>query len=136
MAANVLADASYLVAILADRDAHHNWANTIADQHPPPWTTCEAALSEAFYLLGAQGTPSLAELLRRRMVTCPFRFEDHAEEVLALMKKYASVPMSLADACLVRMTEVLAQPVLLTTDSDFQIYRRHGRQVLPCVLPD
>jgi predicted nucleic acid-binding protein len=70
------------------------------------------------------------------MVTCPFRLEDHAEEVLALMKKYASVPMSLADACLVRMTEVMAQPVLLTTDSDFRIYRRHGRQVVPCVLPD
>jgi predicted nucleic acid-binding protein len=136
MVANVLADAGYLVGILADRDAHHGWANTIADRHPPPWTTCEAALSEAFYLLGAQGASPLVELLRRRMVTCPFRLDDHAEEVLALMKKYASVPMSLADACLVRMTEVMAQPVLLTTDSDFRIYRRHGRQVVPCVLPD
>lgn len=136
MAANVLVDASFLVAILTDRDTHHRWANTISDQHPPPWKTCEAALSEAYYLLGAQGTASLSELVRRRTVACPFRFEEHVEEVLALMSKYASVPTSLADACLVRMSEVMAQPVLLTADSDFRVYRRHGRQVVPCILPD
>jgi uncharacterized protein len=136
MAANVLVDAGYLVAILTDRDSHHSWANIVSDQHPPPWTTCEAVLSEAFYLLGPQGTASLTELLHRHAITCSFRFEEHLEEVLALMRKYASVPMSLADACLVRMSEIIAQPVLLTTESDFRVYRRHGRQVVPCVLPD
>ena len=47
----------------------------------------------------------------------------------------ADVPMSFADACLVRMTETLNDPMLLTTDTDFRIYRRHGRQVIPCMLP-
>jgi predicted nucleic acid-binding protein len=136
MAANVLVDAGYLVAILTDRDAHHRWASTVVDQYPPPWTTCEAALSEAFYLVGPQGSASLAEFVRRRTVACPFHLEEHADEVVALMKRYASVPMSLADACLVRMSEIIAQPILLTTDSDFRVYRRHGRQVVPCVLPD
>lgn len=51
------------------------------------------------------------------------------------MRKYADVPMSLADGCLVRMTELIADPLLLTTDSGFRIYRRHGSQVVPCVLP-
>lgn len=51
------------------------------------------------------------------------------------MEKYADVPMSLAEACLVRMTETLADPVVLTTDADFRIYRRHSRQTVPCVLP-
>jgi len=51
------------------------------------------------------------------------------------MKKYRNVPMSLADACLVRMTEIAADPILMTTDSDFRLYRRHGRQVVPCVTP-
>jgi len=55
--------------------------------------------------------------------------------VLRLMQKYAQTPMSLADACLVRMTETLADAVLLTTDTDFRIYRRHSRQVVPCVMP-
>jgi uncharacterized protein len=56
--------------------------------------------------------------------------------VLQLIEKYASVPMSLADACLVRMTETLSNPLLLTTDSDFRIYRRHSRQMVPCLIPD
>ena len=64
-----------------------------------------------------------------------FDLTEHMEPVLRLMQKYADVPMSLADACLVRMTEALADPVVLTTDTDFRIYRRHSRQVVPCVMP-
>jgi len=48
----------------------------------------------------------------------------------------SDVPMSLADACLVRMTETLADPIILTTDEDFRVYRRHSRQVVPCVTPE
>ena len=55
--------------------------------------------------------------------------------MLALMRKYADVPMSLAHACLVRMSETLPDPVLLTTDSDFRTYRRHSRQAVPAVMP-
>jgi hypothetical protein len=43
--------------------------------------------------------------------------------------------MSLADACLLRMSETMADPVLLTTDADFRLYRRHSRQVVPCRMP-
>ena len=64
-----------------------------------------------------------------------FGLREDLERVLKLMEKYADVPMSLADACLVRMTEALADPVLLTTDADFRIYRRHSRQAVPCVIP-
>jgi predicted nucleic acid-binding protein len=60
---------------------------------------------------------------------------DEVEKVLALMQKYADLPMSLADACLVRMSEALTDPILLTTDTDFRIYRRHGRQTVPSVMP-
>jgi len=51
------------------------------------------------------------------------------------MQKYSDLPMSLADACLVRMTETLPDPILLTTDTDFGVYRRHGRQIIPSVMP-
>jgi predicted nucleic acid-binding protein len=64
-----------------------------------------------------------------------FDFNDDTESVLRLLQKYADVPMSLADACLVRMTETLSDALVLTTDSDFRIYRRHSRQVIPCVMP-
>jgi predicted nucleic acid-binding protein len=135
MARNVLADAGFLVALLARRDVHHAWALAQARRHPPPWHSCEAAISEAFHLLGGKGLAALAELLRRQALRIAFGLDENLEPVLTLMHKYAKVPMSLADACLVRMTETQADPVLLTTDTDFRIYRRHGRQVVPCVLP-
>ena len=42
----------------------------------------------------------------------------------------------LTDACLVRMTEALPDPVVLSTDTDFRVYRRHSRHAIPYVLPE
>lgn len=135
MAGSILVDAGFLIALLSVRDTNHDWAVAQAARFPPPWKTCEAALSEAFYVLGASGVDALAALLRRGALTCAFQLGENVEEVAALMKKYADVPMSLADACLVRMTEVLRDPVVLTSDTDFLIYRRHGRKVVPLAMP-
>jgi predicted nucleic acid-binding protein len=135
MAGSVLVDAGFVVALLSSRDTHHDWAAAQAPQFAPPWSTCESVLSEAFHLVGARGAPSLGALLRRGSVVVAFELAKHVEPVLELMRKYADVPMSLADACLVRMTETLADPVLLTTDADFRVYRRHSRHVVPCVTP-
>lgn len=135
MAASVVVDAGFLVALLSRRDTHHRWAAARAVSHPPPWLTCEAALSEAFHLLGPRGLRPLGELLRRGLVVPAFEAAKDMAAVLRLMEKYADVPMSLADACLVRMTEALPDPLLLTTDSDFRVYRRHGRQVVPLEAP-
>ena len=135
MAATALVDAGFLVALISRHDAFHGWAVSQAPNFPPPWITCEAALSEASHLLGRSGTQGLALLLRRGAVVCGFRFADDMDAVLKLLGKYADVPISFADACLVRMTETLNDPMLLTTDADFRIYRRHGRQTIPCVLP-
>jgi predicted nucleic acid-binding protein len=135
MAASVLVDAGFLVAFLSGRDRHHKWAFAQSSNQALPWKTCEAALSEAFYLLGADGGSALAALLRRSAVVCAFTVADNRDSVLNLLQKYADVPMSLADACLVRMSEVLPDPIVLTTDAHFRIYRRHSRQVIPCAMP-
>jgi predicted nucleic acid-binding protein len=135
MAENVLVDAGFLVALLSRRDAHHRWAAEQAPRRALPWQTCEAALSEAFHLLGPKGRPSLDALLRRGALVSAFNLAEELQPVLNFMKKYSDVPMSLADACLVRMTERLTQPMVLTTDTDFHLYRRHGRQVVPCATP-
>ena len=135
MARNALVDAGFLVALLSRRDTHHQWAVAQAPGHAPPWRTCEAVLSEAFHLLGARGAHGLSALLRRRALIAAFDLDNDVESVLKLLQKYADVPMSLADACLVRMTETFADPILLTTDADFRVYRRHSRHVVPCVIP-
>jgi len=135
MAASGLVDAGFVIALLSRRDRHHKWAVAQAPGVPPPWKTCDAVLSETFRLLGSRGRPALSALLGRGAVVPAFDLADELDRVLGLMQKYADVPMSLADACLVRMSETLADPLILTTDADFRIYRRHGRQVVPCMMP-
>lgn len=135
MANAVIVDASVLIALVLRRDHDHRWAFAQSQRWPPPWLTCEAALSETFFTTDAAATKAVFELLRRRLVEIRFDLGTEIEPVLALMEKYRDVPMSLADACLVRMTEIVAEPVVLTKDSDFRIYRRHSRLVIPTVMP-
>ena len=135
MPRSFIADSSALVALLRHDDQHHRWLNAHLDALPAPWTTCEAALSETFHLLGDRGTPKIKEMLRRGALLVSFNLGAELEPVLTLMDKYANVPMSLADACLVRMSETLPDPMVVTTDANFKIYRRHSRRVVPCLLP-
>lgn len=136
MAKTILVDAGFVVALLSRRDTHHQWAVAQASASLLPWSTCEAVLSEAYHLLGERGASSLGALLRRHALAVAFELARHVEPVTKLIEKYSNVPMSLADACLVRMTETVADPIILTTDEDFRIYRRHSRQVVPCVTPE
>jgi predicted nucleic acid-binding protein len=135
MVESVLVDASFVVALLSRADRHHDWATAVAELFPPPWRTCDAALSEMFYLLSAPGSRVLHELLERGAVVPAFDLGANLEPVLRLLVKYEDHAASLADACLVRMSEIASAPMLLTADNDFRIYRRHGRQVVPCTLP-
>jgi hypothetical protein len=55
---------------------------------------------------------------------------------LRLVEKYADIPMGLADTCPVRMSETLADPVILTTGQDSRLYHRHSRQIVARVTPE
>lgn len=81
------------------------------------------------------GSSRLALLLKQRALVCAFDLAAEIDGVLRLMTKYADLPMSLADACLVRMTEQLPDSVVVTLDHDFRIYRRHGRTAIRCIMP-
>jgi uncharacterized protein len=95
-------------------------------------------ISEACFLVRSlpRGQQTVIDLLQRGVLAIPFRIDEEANRLAALLARYASVPMSLADACLVRMAEQHAKGVLLTLDSDFLIYRKHGRQVVPTMMPE
>ena len=70
------------------------------------------------------------------VVQLPLRLQDEHSAVKVLLARYADVPMSLADACLVRMSEQYTNSLVLTCDSDFRRYRRHRRQRIPTIMPD
>jgi len=124
---------------LLDRDeAHHGWAVSRFEGLQPPLLTCEAVLIEASYLLARVGArPSVVvDLVTRGMLTVLNVLENDAEVVSRLMRRYANVPMSLADACLVRITELTMNAAVLTLDSDFRVYRQKGRRLIPVISPE
>ena len=84
------------------------------------------------------GISTLAELLRHELVRVDanFSFCDHSREILDNIERYKSVPMSFADACLVRLAELHPGGVIFTFDADFRIYRRHGNKVIPVLMPE
>ena len=134
----VLLDTGPLVAFLNRRDRHHEWALAQWANAKPRFLTCEAVLAEACFLLRrlSGGSQAVMQLLARGIVTAPFRLEEEPSAVAKLLFRYASVPMSLADACLVRMAERYPSGIVMTLDRDFRIYRKHGRQVIPVKMPD
>jgi uncharacterized protein len=134
----VLLDTGPIVAYLSANDRHHAWAVAALGQLRPPLLTCEPVLAEAVYLLRglSNGSARVFELIRRGAVTVGFRLADELEPVERVIAKYGPSRTDLADACLVRMSEVHPNPVVVTIDSQFRdVYRRHGRRTIPTVLP-
>lgn len=99
--------------------------------------TCEAVLTEACYLLSGTpgGSQSVLKMLEIGAIKVTLQIDDELTPIKTLMTRYGNISMSLADACLVRMSELHAAGVVLTLDSDFMIYRKHGRQVIPVIMP-
>src|SRR5439155_927177 len=119
-------------------DAHHRWAVERLAELQPPLYTCEAVLSEAQFLVeGFGGNPLVVlDLVIRGTIEIDFALKEEIAAARELQRKYRNLPMSLADACLVRMTELHHQSRVFTTDSDFRIYRRNGRQLIPLLAPE
>lgn len=132
-----IVDTGPLVAFLNRRDRFHEWAAVELARIAPPLQTCEAVLSEACFLLRhrAGDADPLLRLLDRALIEVRFRLASEHLRVRRLMRRYRDQGMSLADACLVRMSELTADCTVLTLNADFRIYRRNGRQVIPLRMP-
>jgi len=130
-------DTGPLVALLDRREKHHDWVLEQMSRLPAHLCTCEAVIAEAFHLLRhlPQARTAILEMILEDVIALPFHLREQVAEVLLLLKRYANVPMALADACLVRMSELVTDCVVLTFDSDFRIYRRHKRQAIPLLIP-
>ncbi len=131
----VLLDTGPLVALLNRRERAHERVSAVLEQLPRPLLTAEPVLAEAMYLLRSTqgGERKVLELVRAGLLRLPLRIETQAAELEALMRRYADVPMSLADACLVRLVELMPDASVLTLDSDFTVYRARKNKVIQLV---
>ena len=134
----VLLDTGPLVSFLADGLVHHAWAVEQWKQLRPPMLTCEPVLTEAAFLLKREGRDSdvLFALLERGIIRIGLAVKEQQADLRALLRRYRNRPMSLADACLVRLSEIHGAAEVLTLDGNFRNYRRHGNKVIPVRMPD
>ena len=132
----VLLDAGPWVAYLRRADTYHVWAREQFSAREQ-FVSCEAVLAEVCARLQYGGSDPLValEFLKSGVVTLDFDLQTNVISVENLLHKYRDQPMDLADACLVRMTEIEPRSLVVTTDQDFKVYRRNGREVVPHVLP-
>jgi predicted nucleic acid-binding protein len=137
MASPVVLDSGPLVAILNRNDEFHPWAVSQLSDIDGKIITCEAVAAETYFLIrhvpGA--VAQFLSLLERGVVSLEFDLRGNLSAVATLMRKYQDIPMSLADACLVRMSERQESSRIFTLDSDFTFYRRHGRHPIPLITP-
>ena len=134
----VLLDTGPLVSFLASGLRHHLWTVEQWKRLRPPLLTCEPVLTEAAFLLTREGRDADAvfELLERKVIRIALSVQEEQADLRALMHRYRNRSMSLADACLVRLSEIHKSGEIFTLDSDFRIYRRHGDKVIPVRMPD
>ena len=130
----VIVDTGAIVALLSKNDQWRTRALDIFETLDATLLTCESAIPECCFLLRNthNGERIVLDLISSNALTIDFSISEHIDNIAALMQKYRSVPMSLADACLVRMSEVLDAPIF-TFDRDFEVYRRHGRKRIPLI---
>jgi predicted nucleic acid-binding protein len=132
-----IADTGPLVAFLNRAERHHGWVTERIEELQAPLLVCEPVLAETMYLLARYpiAQDALFGLLANGALKLAFRIENHVVELRKLHRKYADRPMSLADACIVRMAELYESHIVLTLDSDFLFYRKNGRTPLALVCP-
>ncbi len=137
MDASVVVDTGPIVAMLDADEANHDWVMSQVQRLRAPLVTCEAVLTEAAFLMSRAGADSsiVPQLVTRGFVTIAKLFDDDAAQIVRLMARYRNVPMSLTDACLVKLVERTPNATLFTLDSDFSIYRQKGRRLIPLLSP-
>ena len=133
-----LVDTGPLIAYCNRSDKHHAWSRQVFGQLAPPLWTCEAVLTEVFYRVQKEGgnLNLLWDWLHRGAVRVDFQMAGHWEDLEKLMDKYADQGMDLADACLVRLSELHDDSRVCTCDKDFLVYRRSQRLRIPLIFPN
>ncbi|CAD5932931.1 hypothetical protein NO976_01462 [Planktothrix agardhii] len=138
MKRNILLDTGVLVTFINKREKLHPWTKEQWKKIELPLLTCEAVITEACFLLQDvyEGEEAVMNLISQKIISIPFQLNDDSEAIRELMKRYQNVPMSLADACLVRMSELISGSCVLTLDSDFVVYRKNKNQIIDLIFGD
>ena len=132
-----LTDAGPLVALIDADESDHELCATALGHLEPPLVTTWPAFTEAMYLLARGGGAAGTQALWRLVTTDRLQLLDLSPLLVRrsaeLMATYADLPMDLADATLVALAEERGLRRVFTLDSDFHVYRLHGRDAFEVI---
>ena len=132
-----IVDTGPRVAFFDRSERFHLWTAARIQELDAPVLVCEPVLTEAAHLLARfpRAQDALFGLLQNGAIVAAFRLEEHIAALHRLLRKCRDTPMSLADTCVVRMAEIHENHAVLTLDSDFTVYRKHGRVPITLMHP-
>jgi predicted nucleic acid-binding protein len=129
-----IADTGFIVAFGNRSDFYHAWALDVAERISEPLLTCEAVLAEAAFHLGSSAY--VLALVQNEMLRVAFDCSRNLESLADLARRYEDRRPDLADLCVIRMSELYPRHLVITVDeSDFRVYRRNKRDVIPLLCP-
>ena len=132
-----LTDAGPLIALIDAGEPDHERCRATFDELDLPLVTTWPAFTEAMHLLGrAAGWPgqrALWALVDRDVLVVADVDGPGAERSADLMRRYADLPMDLADATLVALGEQLSSRRVFSLDRHFHAYRLRGGRSLQVV---
>lgn len=129
----IIADTGFFLALANRKDRHHARAKQALARVKEPLVTTWPVVTETCHLLATRlGATPLFAFVESAMRGAFEIFEIAPQKlpaVLALMRKYRSLPMDWADASLVLLAEELGSGKILSTDRrDFETYRWKERK--------
>lgn len=134
---SIIIDTSVIIAYLNKKEKYHNWAVENFKEFLPPLITCEPVITECSFLLKKidKGNYQLFELIKEKILQVKFNLQEEFKSIDFLLQQYSDIPISLADACLIRMSEIYQDSRIITLDSDFKIYKKNRNKIIDLIIP-
>ena len=138
----IIADTGFWLALLNPKDTYHFLAKQALEkillQQEEIITTCPVITETCHLLLQRMGSNAQKQFLEsyRKGAFVVFDIQSkHLDRITFLIRKYADLPIDLADASLILLAEELNHGRILSTDQrDFNTYRWKQRYPFENIL--
>lgn len=129
---NTLIDAGPIISLFDRSDKYHLASMAFLESFKGKLISTWPVITECMYMLRFSNKVQLNFLrwIYRGAITIVPIENDDLYRLTTLIEKYQDVPMDLADASLILVSEKLSVKDIITIDSDFYVYRTIRNQYL------
>ncbi len=135
---SALIDAGPLIALFDRDDEYHGPTVEFLKHFEGKLITTWPVITEASYMLSFNINAQIdfLEWLKGEAVQIISFEKEHLDRIIQLLRKYADVPMDLADSSLMVAAELLDERNVVSIDTDYYVYRTRSKRALNNPLLD